>query len=453
MTVRAVEGKKPYTWWIAIEITEDKVINLRLRDENNLIIYDSGDNEIYVDLQLPDWIKPTDAFPVWITTGRVLVADGWDTTGTLICAKTTSGDNIKVFYADDWKLWIDNWTGLFKQIYLASEVDTLLSNLRAYIDSELAKKQDKLTAGANITIDANNVISSTGSATNGRFLSLWDCSTWEPISFPTSTLPFVYESGDHYMVETVDSTTNYRPDWTEYTGVASTTVETEDVQVWDVYVYDWNVWLLQLNHNRQVSFSQIAWQPEDNTALANALNDKQNTLTAGNGINIDQNNEISIDTTVVATQTNLASKQDTLTAGEGIDITDNTIYADEIVIDMADIVIWDDWRVSWLASAFFWTGVTIKDGDNYYKVWKAVQDNINGVWDIYASNGDDGSGHTTGYHFSWDGYEIQTITQYTNNYFATIDSTAPSNPIAWKLWYDTANSVLKIYDGSVWQTV
>lgn len=46
---------------------------------------------------------------------------------------------------------------------------------------------------------------------------------------------------------------------------------------------------------------------------------------AGNGINIDANNEISVDTTVVATQTDLSGKQDTLTAGDAIDITNDVI--------------------------------------------------------------------------------------------------------------------------------
>lgn len=49
--------------------------------------------------------------------------------------------------------------------------------------------------------------------------------------------------------------------------------------------------------------------------------------TAGNGINIDVDNEISVDTTVVATQTDLAGKQDTLTAGSNMDITSNVISA------------------------------------------------------------------------------------------------------------------------------
>ena len=110
-----------------------------------------------------------------------------------------------------------------------------------------------------------------------KFLSLWNSATWQPISFPLAT-PYTYTTWDWFMVETV-WTTNYKPNWSSYTWAASTTVETETVEQWDVYIYDWTTWLLQKNTAVEVSFSAIAWQPTDNTALANALNAKQNTLT------------------------------------------------------------------------------------------------------------------------------------------------------------------------------
>ena len=177
MATRVVEWKKPYTWWEAIDIDQNKVISLKLRDENNLIIYDSWDDEIYVDLQLPDWITPTDAFPVWVTTGRAVVADWWDLAGTIICAKTTSGDNIKLLYADDWTLWIDNWTWTFKQIYFKADVDALLLALRNYIDWELAKKQDVINtitvtlASASWSNDEITVTATWVTATNSVIVS------------------------------------------------------------------------------------------------------------------------------------------------------------------------------------------------------------------------------------------------------------------------------------------
>lgn len=265
MAVRNVEWKLPYTWGKAITVDGNtKVISLNLRDENNLIIYDQLDDEIYVDLQLPDWIRPQYAFPVGVTTGRVLSGNDWDVTWTILVAKTTSWDVIKLLYWDDGKLYIDNGTGIFKQVYLKPEVDALL-----------ATKQDKLIAWENIVIAPDWKTISAIMPAMDRFLSLWDCSTGEPLSFHGS-IPFEYKTWDHYLVETVDSTTNYRPSWNAYDGTASQVVETEEVAVWDVYIYDGAVWLLQINHSKSVSFANIAWQPSDNPALDAALDAKAN---------------------------------------------------------------------------------------------------------------------------------------------------------------------------------
>jgi len=289
MATRIVEWKKPYTWGKAIDIDENKVISLRLREENNLIIWDEWDNEIYVDLQLPDGIEPLDAFPVWITVWRVLVADDWDVTWTLACFKTTSWDNIKLLYGDNGKVYIDNGTGLFKQIYLKGEVDALLQALRTYVDAQLALKQDKLIAGDYIEIDGN-VISAV-IPTMSRFLSIWNASSWEPISFPAST-PFLYTTGDYYLIEWVGVSDNYRPAPIEYDGSASTIPETDEVADGDVYIYDWAIWLLQSNHGKTVTFANIAGDPYDNTNLSTALNAKQDTLVNQSNIKSINNNSL-----------------------------------------------------------------------------------------------------------------------------------------------------------------
>ena len=220
MATRIVEWKKPYTWGKAITVDENKVISLNLRGENNLIIRDEWDNEIYVDLQLPDWRTPQDTFPVWITTGRVS-SESWDVTWTIIIAKTTSGDTIKILYGDDWTLWMDNDTWTFKQIYFKGDVDTIISVLQNQIDAL---------------------------SWLGKFLSSWDCQTWEPISFPLE-VPYPYTTWDWYLVWIVDTTTNYRPAWDEWDNDDPNTkeLETETVERWDVYIYDWSVWLLQKN--------------------------------------------------------------------------------------------------------------------------------------------------------------------------------------------------------------
>lgn len=115
----------------------------------------------------------------------------------------------------------------------------------------------------------------------GKFLSLWDASTWLPISFPLD-IPYTYHTGDYFMVEIVSTATppvNYRPNGSSYTGTASSTTESDEVAVWDFYVYDGTVWLLATNHWKTVSFANLAGSPSDNTALSNALAAKQDDLT------------------------------------------------------------------------------------------------------------------------------------------------------------------------------
>jgi len=119
------------TAWSGINsdsLKNDRVIELSLREEDNLIII-NDDDEAYVDLQLTDGITPSDDLPVGVETGRVLQADWWIATWTLILAKTTSWDEVKFLYADDWKLYADNGTGTFKQIYFKPEIDALFQAL------------------------------------------------------------------------------------------------------------------------------------------------------------------------------------------------------------------------------------------------------------------------------------------------------------------------------------
>lgn len=173
MATRVVEWKKPYTGGVAIEITKDKVINLLLREANNLLQV-NGNNELYCDLQLNDELRPTDDFPVGVTTGRIVIDNGWDWEWTILCAKTTSWDNIKLVYTDAGEIWIDNWTGTFKRMYLASEVDELLAlkqdlltpwaNItiqQVWDNLEISANNTEYTAGDGIDIDQNNVISNT----------------------------------------------------------------------------------------------------------------------------------------------------------------------------------------------------------------------------------------------------------------------------------------------------
>ena len=113
----------------------------------------------------------------------------------------------------------------------------------------------------------------------GRFLALWDCSTGLAMSNPPESL-YTYHSGDYFIVGAIASggASNYRPTGSSYTtGVASAVVETNPVDIDDVYYYDGASWRLQTNVQKTVSFVNIAGSPYDNTSLANALNSKANT--------------------------------------------------------------------------------------------------------------------------------------------------------------------------------
>ena len=106
MATRIKDWEVPYTWWIWIEITENHVINVLLRELNNLI-HVNEDRELYVDLQLDDWIQPDDDFPVGITTGRILAEDWRPQNWLLINRKTTSGDYTRRITAADGKFSVD----------------------------------------------------------------------------------------------------------------------------------------------------------------------------------------------------------------------------------------------------------------------------------------------------------------------------------------------------------
>lgn len=192
-----------------------------------------------------------------------------------------------------------------------------------------------------------------------KFLSTWDATTGQPDSFPLQT-PYTYTTWDYYLVSTISSATppvNYKPSGSSYTWTASSTTESEELAVWDIYIYDGTNWLLQLNHWKTVSFSEIAWNATDNTSLSNALALKQNTLS----------------TQTVYTAQGSATKVPQITTNSLWQVTNIT----EVTITQPDI----SWLVTWPASSTDWhlavfdwaTGKIVKD-------WWAIP-----VWDIAYS--------------------------------------------------------------------
>lgn len=133
----------------------------------------------------------------------------------------------------------------------------------------------------------------------GRFLALWNCATGLAESNPPSGT-YTYQSGDYFIVGTVASVggTNYKPNGSSYTtGVASTTVETQAVDVDDVYYYDGHVWRLQVNTQKEIGFVNIAGSPYDNSNLAAALNWKISGVKV-NGVELTPDSNHKVDVSV-----------------------------------------------------------------------------------------------------------------------------------------------------------
>lgn len=113
-----------------------------------------------------------------------------------------------------------------------------------------------------------------------HFLALWNTATWLPVTNP-QTSPYTYNTWDYYIVSNVAAQgwTNYKPNGSSYTiNVASTTVESWEVQVNDLYFYDWYERRLLDNSwwgssvAIDTSLSTTSTNPVQNQAIANAIN-------------------------------------------------------------------------------------------------------------------------------------------------------------------------------------
>lgn len=344
MSVRIKEGMIPYTWWIGIEVTDNHVINLLLREENNLI-HVNEDNEVYVDLQLDDGILPDADFPVGITTGKILQSDWWQDSWIILNWKTTSGDYTRLIYANDGKLYYDPWTWVWNEIWgwgwsinvatatalwviklWSNTVQTeapqtptsvqwrtyavqLNSDNQASVNvpweeySSLAEvqwgtdeslvttgekyrwnhKQDQLTAGNNITI-SNWVISA----------NITNVYTYKGSVATQSDLPSSWQTvGDVWYA--LDTGISYAWNWTSWMSMWSfvdlsnyfnkTTDDSDDITEWSTHLFTTTAEKTYWN-----------WKQDELTA-GSGITINNNVIsadeyTAGNGINIDQNNEI-----------------------------------------------------------------------------------------------------------------------------------------------------------------
>jgi hypothetical protein len=245
---------------------------LTIAEDDYILFSDSEDwNRIkkaqYSNLKWEDWnwVESITSSKEWKTTTVTITETNGEVDTFQIQDWEWAWDVIWPSSSTDWHLAVFDWA-TWKLIKDGGAKTTVVNNLNSTsTTAALSANQGRILDGKIAELFGL-----------WKFLSLWNSTTWLPISFPLD-VPYTYTTWDYFLVETVWST-NYKPTWSSYTWTASSTAETEDIEVWDIYIYDGQVWLLQLNHGKSVSFANITWQPTDNVNLATALWGKQDTI-------------------------------------------------------------------------------------------------------------------------------------------------------------------------------
>ena len=308
-----------------------------------------------------------------------------------------------------------------------------------------------------------------------RFLSNWNCVTWLAMTNPADN-PYLYRTWDYYLVSNVASQwwTNYRPDWSQYViAQASTTVETDTVKVWDMYIYDWTSWLLLVNTEREIaidsSLSTSSTNPVENRVITNALNWKQDTLIAWTNIQIAADWK-----TISATDTTYSS----LPAAEGgVDVSLVTTGEkftwngkQDKLVAWSNISIAADWKTisavdttyASLPAAQGWTDVSLVTTWEKY-TWNNKQDTIIGwtnvtIWVDWKTINAIDTTYTAWTNISIDANnEISAVdTTYSagtnisidaNNEISAVDTTYPNLPAA-SGWTD--DSLVTTWEKYTW---
>ena len=114
----------------------------------------------------------------------------------------------------------------------------------------------------------------------GRFLALWDCTTGLPKTNPTE-LPYIYKTGDYYRIQnTSEEGTKYIPNGSQYTGEASTTIDTEDSKTEDIWFYDGTTWSRQTGGGGSGTIDSETVTTESSTPLFPFVEYVSQTLTS-----------------------------------------------------------------------------------------------------------------------------------------------------------------------------
>ena len=163
------------------------------------------------------------------------------------------------------------------------------------------------------------------------------------------------------------------------------------------------------------------------------------TYTAWNWISI-SNDEISIDTTVVATKTDLSSKQDTIsdlaTIRSWASAWATAIQPNDNVSELTN----DAWYITSSALDDYSTTTEMNNAISTATSWLATESYV----DTALSSKQDTL-------TAWDWINIDANNEISNTLpWPTIAASAPTGT-EWALWYDTTNDILMAYDWTDWK--
>lgn len=305
-------------------------------------------------------------------------------------------------------------------------------------------KQDKLIAWANIQIAAD----------------------WQTIS-ATDT---IYQASDFDIKDLTDSTwlrTTWN--WKQDELIAWTNIQIaadgKTISATDTTYTAWPG--ISISNNNVISNTQtsaewwnITWTLSNQTDLNSALSWKQNTLTAWTGIDI-TSDTISIDSTV-AKASDLNTKTFYLSSTSDL-TTAQTVYnwyaAGKNPIIVFNNVAFELTQTTSDSLTFYNTYTSSAIRGSYTQVDLPARVTINhSSWTVtritQSSGGnikalDTNTDYSTPYApvYDWS----PATKKYVDDRDTYIGTSAPtSNLVEWRLWYDTTNDVLKVYDGANW---
>lgn len=410
MATRIKDWEVPYIWWIGIEITNNHVINVLLRELNNLI-HVNEDRELYVDLQLDDGIEPDDDFPVGITTWRILQEDWRQQNGLIINRKTTSWDYTRLITAADGKFYVDLGDWIWRLLW---------GGWGGWGDLDCNTKTFYLP------MDTTNL---TVAQEAYDWYKEWkNAILW-------------YDDHMYVFYEDNNGSNKY------LTFISTEVVGTAWESSW-VAQFWWDKLILHLDSQREdvteITFELHSMSPTGyqflptNTTLTNPFNPTED----------------SHPTTKKYVDDGLALKQDRLTAGQYITIDQNNVISATIpsaliykwnVNDVTDLpsswqTVWDTYFVEWEDAMYSW------DWTQWNYVWGTWIDLTN-YFNMTVNNTDDITQGSTNLFCTsieksyWNSKQDQltawTNIQITNNVISATDTTYS----AWD-WIDITNTVI-----------